>query len=45
MQHLIEEIKKNALEYGSIPFWSWNDKLEEAERAQKRLEALKNKDM
>ncbi|MBR2950108.1 MAG: hypothetical protein IKC46_09605 [Lachnospiraceae bacterium] len=31
MQRFVEDIKKNALEYGSIPFWSWNDKLEEAE--------------
>ena len=31
MQHFVEDIKKNALEYGSIPFWSWNDKLEEEE--------------
>jgi len=31
MQRFVEEIKKNALEYGSIPFWSWNDKLEETQ--------------
>jgi len=31
MQNLISDIKANAMEYGSIPFWSWNDKLEEGE--------------
>jgi len=31
MQRFVEDIKKNAIEYGSIPFWSWNDKLEEKE--------------
>ena len=31
MQRFVEDVKKNAIEYGSIPFWSWNDKLEEKE--------------
>lgn len=31
MQRFVKEIKEHAMEYGSIPFWSWNDKLEEDE--------------
>ena len=31
MNKLTEQIKRNSLEYGSLPFWSWNDRLEEAE--------------
>ena len=31
MNHLVKEIREHAIEYGSIPFWSWNDKLEEQE--------------
>ncbi len=31
MKKLIEDIKKEAPNHGSIPFWSWNDKLEEGE--------------
>lgn len=31
MYNLIEDIKKNAVSHGSIPFWSWNDKLDPAE--------------
>ena len=31
MKKTIETIKNTSLEYGSIPFWSWNDKLEEGE--------------
>ena len=27
MRKFIEEIRKHSIEYGSIPFWSWNDKL------------------
>ncbi len=27
MKKFIEEIRNNSYEYGSIPFWSWNDKL------------------
>ena len=27
-EHLIKSIKENAREHSSIPFWSWNDKLE-----------------
>ena len=28
MNNLIKDITKHSIEYGSIPFWSWNDKLE-----------------
>jgi len=31
MKKIIEEIRENSMSYGSIPFWSWNDKLEEKE--------------
>ena len=31
MKRILKEIKDNALSYGSIPFWSWNDRLEEGE--------------
>lgn len=31
MEKLIKDIKKRSPEYGAIPFWSWNDKLEENE--------------
>jgi hypothetical protein len=31
MKRFIQEIREHSLEYGSIPFWSWNDKLEPAE--------------
>ncbi len=31
MNALKKLIKENSLSYGSIPFWSWNDKLEEKE--------------
>ena len=31
MKNWISDIKKNAITYGSLPFWSWNDKLEEDE--------------
>lgn len=31
MKKLIGEIKKHAPSYGSLPFWSWNDRLEPAE--------------
>ncbi len=31
MQRFIDEIRAHSLEYGSIPFWSWNDKLDPAE--------------
>lgn len=27
MQRFVSEIKEHAMEYGSIPFWCWNDKL------------------
>jgi hypothetical protein len=28
---LIQDVSKNSLSHGAIPFWSWNDKLEESE--------------
>lgn len=31
MQELIREIRAHAQEYGSIPFWSWNDRLDPEE--------------
>lgn len=31
MKKTIEQIRATSLSYGSIPFWSWNDKLEEEE--------------
>lgn len=31
MKNLTDDIKKNSITHGSIPFWSWNDKLQENE--------------
>ena len=31
LNSFVNEVKKNAITHGSIPFWSWNDKLEKAE--------------
>ncbi len=31
IQKLIQNTKEHAIEYGSLPFWSWNDKLEDGE--------------
>ncbi|MHB1151356.1 MAG: glycosyl hydrolase [Eubacteriales bacterium] len=31
MNNLINDIKQNAVTHGSLPFWSWNDKLEPQE--------------
>ncbi|MBO5111483.1 MAG: hypothetical protein J6D21_12310 [Clostridia bacterium] len=31
MKHWISDIKENAHTYGSLPFWSWNDRLEPEE--------------
>ena len=31
MNKLTKQISKHAIEYGSIPFWSWNDKLDPTE--------------
>lgn len=31
MKELIKNIKENSISHGSIPFWSWNDKLEPEE--------------
>lgn len=43
MQRLIEDIKNSAQSYGSIPFWSWNDKLnpEELRRQIRNMKDLK----
>ncbi|MBQ7347636.1 MAG: hypothetical protein IJW55_06730 [Clostridia bacterium] len=30
---LIETIRRNSIQHGSLPFWSWNDKLEKEELA------------
>jgi len=31
MKNLIADVRRNAHTYGSLPFWSWNDKLEPEE--------------
>lgn len=31
LNHLIRDVSKNAISHGGLPFWSWNDKLEENE--------------
>ena len=31
MKQWISDISENAIRYGSLPFWSWNDKLQEDE--------------
>ena len=31
MKKLIQDTREHSMEYGSIPFWSWNDRLEEKE--------------
>ncbi len=31
MQEFIKEIREHSIEHGSIPFWSWNDKLDPEE--------------
>lgn len=31
LKELINDISKNSISHGAIPFWSWNDKLEENE--------------
>ena len=31
MSDTIKKIRETAPSYGSIPFWSWNDRLEEGE--------------
>ncbi len=43
MKKLISDIQQNAITYGSLPFWSWNDKLEETElrRQIRRMHKLK----
>ncbi len=31
LKALIQDVSKNSISHGAIPFWSWNDKLDEAE--------------
>lgn len=31
MNKLVQKIKETSMSHGSIPFWSWNDKLNEDE--------------
>ena len=31
MQAFLDDIRRHSIEYGSIPFWSWNDRLDPAE--------------
>ena len=31
MESMIQKIKREAITYGSIPFWSWNDRLDPEE--------------
>ena len=40
MKKLLAEIKETAPSYGSIPFWSWNDKLEPEELRRATAAAL-----
>ncbi len=43
MNKITNKVKENSLKYGSIPFWSWNDKLEpeELKRQIKNMHDLK----
>ncbi len=40
MNELIEKIKGGSYDYGSIPFWSWNDRLD-PERLRKQIRDMK----
>lgn len=31
LKQLIKDLSENAISYGALPFWSWNDRLEEGE--------------
>ena len=31
LKHLIKDTKEHSLSYGSLPFWSWNDRFEDGE--------------
>ena len=31
LNELIRDVSENAITHGGLPFWSWNDKLEEDE--------------
>lgn len=31
LKALVQDVSKNSITHGALPFWSWNDKLEEAE--------------
>ena len=44
MNKLIGDIKENSISYGSIPFWSWNDKLKSAE-LKKQIKNMKELNM
>ncbi len=41
MKNTVEKIRRNSPAYGSIPFWSWNDKLEEGE-LRRQIRDMKN---
>ncbi len=41
MSNLINDIRQNAISHGSIPFWSWNDKLE-PEELRRQIRNMKN---
>ena len=31
LKKLIKDVSQNSISHGAIPFWSWNDRLEESE--------------
>ncbi len=41
MKHLLEEIEKTAPSYGSLPFWSWNDRLD-PEELRRQIRVMKS---
>ena len=41
MKHLLEEIAKTAPSYGSLPFWSWNDRLD-PEELRRQIRVMKS---
>ena len=44
MKEFAKKVKDRAVEYGSIPFWSWNDKLEKEELV-RQIRDMKNMEM
>jgi len=44
MNKLTEQISKRAIEYGSIPFWSWNDKLD-SDKLREQIRNMHDLDM